>query len=126
MAGCSSQEPSAFNPPRQLEYGQNDMYLNSQVRQPNQPFQLGNPAFAPRHMHPNPPQNPSNQYSYPNPSVQQHLPHSFHPPFSLPSVPDSQRQFVANEQWRMSTSEFKINNQQGLWRPGPPFGQEGM
>ncbi|CAJ2674077.1 unnamed protein product [Trifolium pratense] len=111
MAGCSSQEPSALNPTRQ--------------------FQLGNPRFAPRHMHPTPPQNPSpNQYSYPKPSVQQHFPHSFCPPYALTSVPDGQRQFVANEQWRMSTSEFKSNNQHGLWRginpscPGPPFGQE--
>nr|XP_027187204.1 ENHANCER OF AG-4 protein 2-like isoform X2 [Cicer arietinum] len=130
MAGCSSQEPSALNPTRQLEYGQNDVYLNSQVPLPNQQFQLGNPHFAPRHMNPTPPQNPSNQYSYPKPSVQQHLPHSFYPSYSLTSVPDGQRQFVANEQWRMPTSEFKINNQHGLWRginpscPGPPFGQE--
>ncbi|KAJ1440425.1 CLU domain [Sesbania bispinosa] len=131
MGGCSTQEPSAFNPPRQLEYAQNDMYLNSQVLQPNQQFQLGNPLFAPRHVHPTGPPNPSNQYSYPKPTVQQHVPHSFNPPFSLPSLPDSQRQFVANEQWRMSSSEFKANSQQGLWRginPSysvPSFGQEG-
>ncbi|XP_061336679.1 ENHANCER OF AG-4 protein 2-like [Gastrolobium bilobum] len=131
MAGCSSQEPSGFNPPRPLEYGQNDMYLNSQVPQSNQQFQQGNPPFAPRHMHPAPPQNPPNQYSYPKPTVQQHRPHSFHPPFSLPSLPDGQRPFVANEQWRMSSNEFITNNQQGLWRggnpscPGPSFRQEG-
>lgn len=131
MAGCNSQEPSGFNPPRQLEYGQKDMYLNSQGPQPNLQFQPVNPSFAPRHMHPAPPQNPSNQYSYPKATIQQHLPHSFHPPFSLPSLPDGQRQFVANEQWRMSTSEFKTNHQQGLRigrnpsYPGPPFAQEG-
>lgn len=130
MAGCSSQEPSSFNPPRQLEYGQNDMYLNSQVPQPNRQFQLGNGPFAPRRM-PAPPQNPPNQYSYPKPTVQHHFPNSFRPPFSLPSLPDGQMQFVANEQWRMPSSEFKTNNQHGLWRgrnpscPGPPFGQEG-
>ncbi|RDY08629.1 ENHANCER OF AG-4 protein 2, partial [Mucuna pruriens] len=131
MTGCNSQEPSGFNPLRQLEYGQNDMYLNSQGPQPNLQFQPVNPPFAPRHMHPAPLQNPSNQYTYPKPTVQQHLPHSFHPPFSLPSLPEGQRQFVANEQWRMSSSEFKTNNQQGIWIgrnpscPGPPFGQEG-
>nr|KYP33119.1 Hepatoma-derived growth factor-related protein 2 [Cajanus cajan] len=131
MAGCNSQEPSGFNPPRQLEYGQKDMYLNSQGPQPNLQFQPVNPSFAPRHMHPAPPQNPSNQYSYPKPTIQQQLPHSFHPPFSLPSLPDGQRQFVANEQWRMSTSEFKTNHQQGLRigrnpsYPGTPFAQEG-
>ncbi|KAL5070813.1 hypothetical protein RYX36_021700 [Vicia faba] len=130
MAGCSSQEPSDLNPTRQLEYGQSDMNLNSQIPQHNQQFQMGNPHFAPRHMHPTPPQNPSNQYSYAKPSVQQHLPHSFCPPYALSSIPDGQRQFVANEQWRMPTSEFKLNNQHGLWRginpscPGPPFGQE--
>ncbi|TKY69096.1 ENHANCER OF AG-4 protein 2 [Spatholobus suberectus] len=131
MAGCNSKEPSGFNPPRQLECGQNDMYLNSQGPQSNLQFQPANPPFAPRHMHPALPQNPSNQYSYPKPTNQQHLQHSFHPPFSLPSLPDSQRQFVANEQWRMSSSEFNTNNQQGLWIgrnpscPGPSFGQEG-
>ncbi|XP_061362681.1 ENHANCER OF AG-4 protein 2 isoform X2 [Gastrolobium bilobum] len=130
-AGCSSQEPSGFNPSRQLEYGQNDIYLNAQVPQPNHQFQPGNPSFAQRHGHPAPPQNPSNQYSYPNPTVQQHLPHSFHPSFPLPSLPDGRRQFVADEQWRMSSSEFNTNNQHGIWRgrnpscPGPPFGQEG-
>ncbi|KAG5106908.1 hypothetical protein JHK82_043878 [Glycine max] len=124
MTGCNSQEPCGFNPPRQLEYGQNDMYLNSRGPQPNLQLQSANPPFSPRHMHPTLPQNPSNQYSYPNPTIQQHLPHSLHPFFSLPSLPDGQRQFVANEQWRMSSSE-------GLWIgrnpscPTPPFGQEG-
>lgn len=134
MASCSSQQVSASNPPRQLECGQNDIYLNSQISQPNQQFQLvkPQPPFTPRHMQPARPQNPSNQCSYPKPSVQQHLPHSFHPQYSLPSVPDGQRQLFTNEQWRMSTGEFKINNQQGLWRgispscPGPPLVQEGM
>ena len=108
MAGCNSQEPCGFNPPRQLEYGQNDMYLNSQGPQPDLQLQPANPPFAPRHMHPALPQNPSNQYSYPNPTIQQHLPHSSHPFFSFPSLPNGQRQYVANEQWRMSSSE-------GLW-----------
>lgn len=133
MAGCSSlEESSGFNSLRKLEYGQNDMYLNSQVPQPNQQFHLGNPSFTPRHMHPAPPQNPPNQYSYPKPALQQHLPHSFHPTFSLPSLPDGQRQYVANEPWRMPSSEFKTNNHHDLWRgrnpscPVPPFGQEGL
>lgn len=125
MAGCNSQEPCGFNPLRQLEYGQNDMYLSSRGPQPNLQLQPANSPFAPRHMHPAQPLNPSNQYSYPNPTIQQHLPHSLHPFFSLPSLPDGQRQFVANEQWRMSSSE-------GLWIgrnpscPTPAFGQEGM
>ncbi|XP_028766971.1 ENHANCER OF AG-4 protein 2 [Neltuma alba] len=126
-AGCSSQEPTGF---RQLEYGQNDMYLSGQGPQLNQQFQQGNPAFAQRHMHSAPPQNPSNQFSYPKPTVQQ-LPHSFHPPYSMPSLPDSRRQFASDEQWRMPSSDFKAANQLGAWRgrnppcPGPPFGQEG-
>ncbi|KAL2329149.1 hypothetical protein Fmac_022576 [Flemingia macrophylla] len=130
-AGCSSQEPSGFNHSRQLEYGQNDMYLNAQVPQPNHQFQQANPPFSQRHAHPPPPPNPPNPYSYSNPTVQQHLPHSFHPPFPLPSLPDGRRQFVADEQWRVSSSEFKTNNQHAVWRgrnpscPGPPYGQEG-
>ncbi|CAL0314823.1 unnamed protein product [Lupinus luteus] len=133
MAGCSSQESSGFIPQRQLQHGQNDMYTNSQVPQPYQQFHLGNPSFGPRHMHtiPAPPQNPPNQYSYSKTTMQQNLPHSFHSPFSVPSLPDGPRQFVANEPWRMPSNEYKTNNHHGLWRgripscPIPPFGQEG-
>ncbi|CAI8617196.1 unnamed protein product [Vicia faba] len=129
-AGCSSQEPSGFNPSRQLDYGHNDVYLNAQVHQPNQQYQQGNIPYAQRHAPPAPPQNPSNQFSYPNHTVQQHLPHAFHPPFPLPSLPDGLRQFVADEQWRMSSTNNQHQN--GVWRgispscPGPPFGQEGF
>ncbi|KAE9593406.1 hypothetical protein Lal_00029018 [Lupinus albus] len=129
-AGCSSQEPSSLNPSRQLAYGQL-MYLNAQFPQPNHQFQLSNPQFTQRHAHPTPPQNPSNHYSYPNPTVQQHLPHSFHSPFSLPPLPDGMRQFAPDEQRRMSSNECKTNNQHGVWIgrnpicPGQPFGQEG-
>ncbi|XP_045825527.1 ENHANCER OF AG-4 protein 2-like isoform X2 [Trifolium pratense] len=128
--GSSSQEPSGFNPSRQLEYGQNDVYLNAQVHQPNQQYQQGNAPYAQRHTHPAPPQNPSNQYSYQNHTVQQHLPHAFHSPFPLPSLPDGRRQFVADEQWRMASTNNQHQN--GVWRginpscPGPPFGQEGF
>ncbi|XP_057747414.1 ENHANCER OF AG-4 protein 2 [Arachis stenosperma] len=131
-ATCSTQEPpSGFNPSRQLEYGQNDMYANVQVPQANHQFQQSNLPFAQRPGHPAPPQSSSSQYSFPNPTGQQHPPHSFHPPFPLPSIPDGRRQFVADDQWRMSSSEFKTNNQHGVWRgqnpscSGPPFGQEG-
>ncbi|KAI4313254.1 hypothetical protein L6164_026245 [Bauhinia variegata] len=103
VSGCNSQEASAFNHSRQPEYGQNDVYLNAQVPQSNQQTQ----------------------------PVQQHLPHSFHPPYSLPALQDGRRQYVADEQLRMPSSEFKTNNQHGAWRgrnpscPGPPHGQEG-
>ncbi|KAK2381391.1 ENHANCER OF AG-4 protein [Trifolium repens] len=128
-AGCSSQEPSGFNPSRQLEYGQNDVYLNAQVHQPNQQYQQGNTPYVQRHTHPAPPQNPSNQYSYQNHTVQQHHPHAFHSPFPLPSLPDGRRQFVADEQWRMASTNNQHQN--GVWRginpsSGPPFGQEGF
>ena len=130
-AGCSSQDSSGFNPSRQLEYGHSDMYLNPPVPQPNQQFQQGSTTFAQRHIHPGPPQNPSSQFSYSKPTIPQHLPPSFGPPYSAPSHQDGRRQFVADEQWRMPSSEFKANNQHGAWRgrnsscPGPPFGQEG-
>ncbi|TKY67630.1 ENHANCER OF AG-4 protein 2 [Spatholobus suberectus] len=103
-AGCSSQEPS--------KCGQS-MYLNVQVPQPNHQFQQGNRPFAQRRAHSAPPQNPPNPNSYPNPTVQQHLPHSFHPPFPLPSLPDDWRQFVADEQWRGRNPACR----------GPPYGQ---
>ncbi|KAI4328647.1 hypothetical protein L6164_020983 [Bauhinia variegata] len=130
-AGCNSQEASTFNHSRQPEYGQNDVYLNPQIPQPNQQSQPVNTPFTQRQIHSAPPQNPSNQFSYPNPAVQQHLPHSFHPSYSLPSLPDGRRQYVADEQWRMPSNEFNTNNQHGVWRgrnpscAGPPHGQEG-
>ncbi|KAL5540654.1 hypothetical protein UlMin_042846 [Ulmus minor] len=124
-------ETSGFNSSRQLEHGPNDMYLNAQVSQPNQQFPQGNTPF-PRPLHPAPPQNPSNHFSYTKSTVQQHPPQPYHhPPYPLPSLPDGRRQFVADEQWRVPSSEFKTDNQHGVWmnggrmHSGPPYGQEG-
>ncbi|XP_050275952.1 ENHANCER OF AG-4 protein 2 isoform X4 [Quercus robur] len=134
----SSQEPSGFNSSRQLEYGHNDIYLNPQISQPNQPFQQGNTSFTQRPLHPAPPQNTSSHFSYTKPAVQQHPQHPYPRPYSLPSPLDSQRRFVADEQWRMPSSDFKTN-QRGGWMnggrtpngertptcSGPTYGQEG-
>jgi len=124
--GYQQNVPHDFS--RQLEFGQNDVYINAQVHQPNHQYQQGNTPFVQRHTHPAPPQNPSNQFTYTNHAVQQHLPHTFHPPFPLPPLPDNLRQFVSDEQRRMSSTNNQHQN--AVWRginpSGPPFGQEGM
>ncbi|XP_022982619.1 ENHANCER OF AG-4 protein 2-like [Cucurbita maxima] len=131
---CSSIEPSGFDSSRQSEYGHNDIYLNTQISQPNQQYQQGNPNFIQRQMHSGPPQNPPTHFSYAKPPVQQqHPPHPYHQSFSSPSLMDGRRPFLGDEQWRMPSSEFKTENRQGVWmnggrnpsHPGPPFSQEG-
>ncbi|XP_061990605.1 ENHANCER OF AG-4 protein 2 [Rosa rugosa] len=115
---CGPREPSGFNSTRQVEHGHSDIFINTQVSQPNQQFQQGNAPFAPRPLPPAPPQNPSSHFSYAKPPVQQHPQHPYRPPYPLPPVPDNQRRFVADEQ-------------RGVWinggrppHPGPPFGHE--
>ncbi|KAL5826025.1 hypothetical protein ACOSQ3_017862 [Xanthoceras sorbifolium] len=131
---CNSREPSGFNPSRQLEYGHNDMYLNPQASQPNQQFQQGNTPFVQRPLHPSLPQTSSSHFSFTKPAIQQH-PHQHYPrPHALPSHPDNQMRFVADEQWRMSSGEFNTDTQRGVWmggrrtppQSGPPFVQEGF
>ncbi|KAJ7942681.1 ENHANCER OF AG-4 protein 2-like [Quillaja saponaria] len=129
--GCNSREPSDFNSSRKVDYGQNNLYMNPQVSQPGQPFQQAKPPFAHRPVHPGPPQNTLNQFPYTKSAVEQHPPHPFHPSYSSPSIQDGRRQFVAEDQWRMSSNEFNPGNQHVGWRgrtpscSGPPFGQEG-
>ncbi|KAF4353690.1 hypothetical protein F8388_024259 [Cannabis sativa] len=128
---CGPRDPSGFNPSRQLEHGHNDMYLNPQVSQPNQQYPQSTTPYIQRPMHPVPPQNPSGHFSYSKPAIQQHPQHSYHHPYPLPSHPDGRRPFVADEQWRMPSGEFKSDSQRGVWvnggmtHSGPPFGQEG-
>ncbi|EXB55170.1 hypothetical protein L484_018096 [Morus notabilis] len=125
-------ESSGFNSSRQLEHGHNDMYVNPQVSQPNQQFPQGSTPYVQRPLHPVPPQNPSGHFSYTKPTIQQHPQHPYHHLYPLPSHPDGRRPpLVGDEQWRMPTSEFKSENQRGVWmnggmtNSGPPFGQEG-
>ncbi|KAG2701791.1 hypothetical protein I3760_06G060100 [Carya illinoinensis] len=128
----NSREPSGFNSSRQLEYGHNEMYLNPQISQPNQQFQQGETSFTQRPLHPAPPHNPSSHFSYAKQTIQQHAQHPYHHPNSLPSLPDGQRQLVADEQWRMPSGEFKTEHQHGGWmngeraRSGLTFAQEGQ
>ncbi|GLT37456.1 hypothetical protein SLA2020_117730 [Shorea laevis] len=128
---CTSREPSGYNSSRQLEYGHNDMYLNSQSSQPNQQFQPSNTSFVQRPLHPSLPQNPSSHFSFTKPAIPQHPQHSY-PPYSLPPQHDSRRQYVADEQWRMPSAEYNADNQRGGWvagrnpsHPGPLSVQEG-
>ncbi|XP_059447439.1 ENHANCER OF AG-4 protein 2 isoform X2 [Corylus avellana] len=133
----SSREPSGFNSSRQLEYGHNDMYINPQISQPNQQFQQSDTSFTQRPLHPAPHHNTSSHFSYTKPTIQQHPQHPYPHPYPLPPIPDGQRRFVSDEQWRMPSSEFKTDHQRGGWinggrtpngertHSGPTYGQEG-
>lgn len=128
----NSREPSGFNSSRQMECGHSEMYLNPQASQPNQQFQQGNAPFVQRPMHPGLAQAPSNHFSFPKPPIQQHSHQHYPHPYALPSHPDSQRRFVTDEQWRMSSGEFSTDSQHGVWmggrrtppQSGPPFVQD--
>jgi hypothetical protein len=133
----SSREPSGFNSSRQLEYGHNDMYINPQISQPNQQFQQSDTSFTQRPLHPASHHNTSSHFSYTKPTIQQHPQHPYPHPYPLPPIPDGQRRFVSDEQWRMPSSEFKTDHQRGGWmnggrtpngertHSGPTYGQEG-
>ncbi|KAF8398719.1 hypothetical protein HHK36_014576 [Tetracentron sinense] len=127
---CSTSDPSGCNSSRPFEYGRNDMYSSSQISQANQWFQPSNAPFGQGPYQPVPrPQTPSTLFSYTKPTAQQPYPS----PYSMPSLPDGRRQFVADEQWRMPSSDFNPDNQQGMWVgggrtpscSGPPYVQEG-
>ncbi|KAJ8759921.1 hypothetical protein K2173_010067 [Erythroxylum novogranatense] len=127
-----NQEPTGFSSSRQLEYGQNGTYMNPQASQANPHFQPGNPPFLQRPPHPNLPQNTTGHFPFTNPAIQQHPQQVYPHPYNLSSLPDSRRQFVPEDQWRMPPSDFNTNNHHGAWmngrtpsHAGPPFGQEG-
>ncbi|KAE8717560.1 Tudor/PWWP/MBT domain-containing protein, putative isoform 2 [Hibiscus syriacus] len=127
----NSLESSGYNSSRQLEYGHNEMYSNTQSSQPSQQFQPGNTAFVQRPLLPSLPQTSSSHFSFTNPSIPPHPQHSYPPQYSLPSQHDGCRPFVADEQWRMPSGDYNTENQCG-WiagrnppSAGPLFVQEG-
>lgn len=128
---CGPREPSGFTSSRQVEHGNNEMYLSQQVPQPNQVPQ-GNAPYVQRPLHPAPPYNHPSHLLYTKPAIKHHPQHPYHHQYPLPSLPDSQRQIVADEQWRIPSNEFNTDNQHGIWINGgrtpaaPPFCQEGM
>uniref|UniRef100_A0A2P2MEN0 ENHANCER OF AG-4 protein 2 n=1 Tax=Rhizophora mucronata TaxID=61149 RepID=A0A2P2MEN0_RHIMU len=132
QAISNSHEHLGFSSLRNLEYGRNDMYGQPQVSQKNPHFQPGNMSLVQRPLHPRQPQPASGHFSFVNPGVQQHVQQSYPPPYPLPSYPDGNRRFVADDKWRTSSSEFSSNSQHGAWmsagttsNTGCPFGQEG-
>ncbi|XVE84746.1 hypothetical protein DITRI_Ditri17bG0037500 [Diplodiscus trichospermus] len=131
-AVCNSREPSGYNSSRQLEYGHNEMFLNSQSSQPSQQFQHGNTAFVQRPLPPGLPQTSSSHFSFTKPAIPPHPQHSYPPQYSLPSQQDGRRPFIADEQWRMPAGEYNSDNQHGGWiggrnpsAAGPLYVQEG-
>ncbi|THU62405.1 hypothetical protein C4D60_Mb01t04800 [Musa balbisiana] len=140
----NAQSLNNFTSSRPFEYGHNDMYLTPQTSSHIHQFQQGNASFHQRPYHSLPPsQAPS---SYPLPTVQipaGHFPHvtpmSQQPvqqpynPYSLPSVSNSHRQYVSDEQRRAHSSDFSPDNQHAAWvsgaRPscsGAPHVQDGL
>ncbi|XVF37990.1 hypothetical protein REPUB_Repub20aG0059100 [Reevesia pubescens] len=128
----NSREPAGYNSSRQLEYGHNEMYLNSQSSQSSQQFQPGNTSFLQRPLPPSLPQTSSSHFSFTKPAMPPHPQHSYPPQYSMPSQHDGRRPFVADEQWRMPAGEYNSDNQRGGWiagrnpsPSGPLFVQEG-
>lgn len=124
-------EPSGFNSSSQVEHGNSEMYLNQQVPKSNQQIQQGNAPYVQRPLHPVPPQNPPSHFLYAKPIIQHHPQHPYHYQYPLPSLPDGQKQFVADEQWRIPSNEFNTENQHiwingGRTPAGTSFYQEGM
>nr|XP_009392839.1 PREDICTED: protein HUA2-LIKE 1-like [Musa acuminata subsp. malaccensis]XP_009392840.1 PREDICTED: protein HUA2-LIKE 1-like [Musa acuminata subsp. malaccensis]XP_009392843.1 PREDICTED: protein HUA2-LIKE 1-like [Musa acuminata subsp. malaccensis]XP_018679158.1 PREDICTED: protein HUA2-LIKE 1-like [Musa acuminata subsp. malaccensis] len=140
----NTQSLNNFTSSRPFEYGHNDMYLAPQTSSHIHQFQQGNASFHQRPYHSLlPSQTPS---SYPLPNVQipaGHFPHvtpmSQQPvqqpynPYSLPSVSNSHRQYVSDEQRRAHSSDFSPDNQHAAWvsgaRPscsGAPHVQDGL
>ncbi|KAJ8492929.1 hypothetical protein OPV22_014650 [Ensete ventricosum] len=125
----NTQSLNNFTSSRPFEYGHNDMYLAPQTSSHIHQFQQGNASFHQRPYHSLPPsQTPS---SYPLPTVQipaGHFPHvtpmSQQPvqqpynPYSLPSVSNSHRQYVSDEQRRAHSSDFSPDNQHAAWVSG--------
>ncbi|KAF6160847.1 hypothetical protein GIB67_036048 [Kingdonia uniflora] len=114
-----------FSQPPPFEYGHSDPYMASQashqiIHRPYHPVALTS-------------QTPTNHLSYPNPTVQHHVQQSYARPYSLPSLPNGRKQFSIDEQWRMPSSEFSSDNQNGNWIgvgrtpscAGPAFAQDG-
>ncbi|KAJ8759369.1 hypothetical protein K2173_006889 [Erythroxylum novogranatense] len=97
-----NQEPTGFSSSRQLEYGQNGTYMNPQASQ-------ANPHFQPEY---------NWSFSFTNPAIQQHPQQVYPHPYNLSSLPDSRRQFVPEDQWRMPPSDFNTNNHHGAWMNG--------
>lgn len=128
-----AQNAPAFGSSRSFGNGHNDMHVTPQASHPNQQFQ---PCSAPLPQRPYPSvpheQSPSPHLSYVKPTVHHHVQQPFHP-YSLPSLPNGQRQFVTDEQWRAHSSDFSPDKQHGFWMArgkaapclGTPFVQEG-
>lgn len=129
---CKPGEPAGFSSSKQSEYGHNEIYVNPQAPQPNPHFQSPNAPFVQRPLPPNLLQSSSGHFSFAKPAMQQLSQHMYPGPYPLPSHPDGQRRFVADEHWRPPTNEYNIDNQHNAWmsgrnpsHPGPAFNQEG-
>ncbi|GAB2275282.1 ENHANCER OF AG-4 protein [Dionaea muscipula] len=131
---AAPQEAAAFSSSRSLDYGHNDMFVGSQTTHPKQQFQAAHAAFVQASIHQvRPPQTSANLHPYNTHTVQQNLQHAYSHPYSSPSLSDGRMRFVAEEQWRASSAEYKTDSQHGAWMndsrtktgSSTPFGAEG-
>ncbi|WOK92813.1 hypothetical protein Cni_G01505 [Canna indica] len=131
-----------FTSSRPFEYGHNELYLAQTSHQIHH-FQQGNAPFHQRPYHSLPPsqtpsnyalpatQNPAGHFSHVTPMNQQPVQQPYNS-YPLPPVPNSQRQYVSDEQRRVHPSGFSPDNQHSAWvsgaRPscsGAPIAQDG-
>lgn len=140
----NTQSHNNFSSSSTFEYGHNKLYLAPQTSHQIHQFHQGNTSFHQRPYHSVTPAQTSFNYPLPNtqmpaghfshvaPVDQQSVQQTFNP-YPLPSVPNSQRQYVSDEQRRVHSTGFSPDSQHSTWvsgaRPpscsGPPIVQDG-
>lgn len=131
----NTQSMNTYSSSRPFEYGQNESYLAPQTSHHNHHFQQGNAPFHQRPYHSLPPYAPTaaqtaGHFSHATPMSQQVQQQYNHYP--LPSVPNSHRHYLTDEQRRVHTSGFSPDSQHSAWVPtrpscsGAPITQDGM
>ncbi|CAL9073704.1 unnamed protein product [Musa acuminata var. zebrina] len=128
----NTQSHNNFSSSSTFEYGHNKLYVAPQTSHQIHQFQQGNTSFHQRPYHSVTPAQTSSNYPLPNTQMpaghfshvavdQQSVQQTFNP-YPLPSVPNSQRQYVSDEQRRVHSTDFSPDSQHSTWVSGarPP------
>ncbi|KAG6490483.1 hypothetical protein ZIOFF_051781 [Zingiber officinale] len=131
----NTQSMNTYSSSRPFEYGQNESYLAPQTSHNSHHFQQGNAPFhqRPYHSLPHAPTaaQTAGHFSHATPMSQQQVQQQ-HNHYPLPSVPNSHRQYLPDEQRRVHTRGFSPDNQHSAWVPtrpscsGAPITQDGF
>ncbi|KAG6516355.1 hypothetical protein ZIOFF_026814 [Zingiber officinale] len=115
----NTQSMNSYSSSRPFEYGQNESYLAPQASHHIRQFQQGNTPFHQIPYPSLPPYAPTagqtaGHFSHATPMSQQPVQQQYNP-YPLPSVSNSHRQYLADEQRRVHTSGFSPDNQHSAW-----------